>query len=196
MVLHNLKVEVSGQASDEGEEAEDGKEEELETIGVKAEDKIISLDVVTDSGDVLLGTGGASKEHGDGRTLLALKLGEAVLVDVLSGNTTEGLELAGLGGLGVEGGVTLDLLGGVREVGDLEVLRRGLVSSTGDVTEANLLGGITEGGVSLGLRRASGSSSRGSGLANSTGGEKRGVSRGGGHKGKKDASSLHLDGII
>lgn len=149
---NNLKVEVSGKAADEGEEAEDGDEEELESVGVKAEDELINLDVVTDGGDVLLGLGGASQEHGDGRALLALEVGEAVLVDVLAGDAAEGLGLAGLGGLSEEGGVVLLLLTdglGVEEDGG-----GGLVSAAGDVSELDGLGGVTEGGVSLGFRRS------------------------------------------
>ena len=147
-----LKVEVSGKGSDEGEEAEDGDEKELESVGVKAEDEIIGLDVVTDGGDVLLGLGGASQEHGDGRALLALELSEAVLVDVLAGDAAEGLGLAGLGGLSEEGGVVLLLLTdglGVEEDGG-----GGLVSAAGDVSELDGLGGLAEGGVSLGFRRS------------------------------------------
>lgn len=147
----NLKVEVSGQASNKGEKTEDGDEEKLEPVGVKAEDEVVALDVATDGGDVFLGLGGAGKEHGDGGALLALEFGEAVLVDVLSGDAAEGLGLAGLGGLGVEGGVALDLLGGVGEVGDGEVLGRGLVAAAGDISETDLLSSITEGGVSLGF---------------------------------------------
>lgn len=149
---NNLKVEVSGKATDEGEEAEDGDEEELESVGVKAEEELINLDVVTDGGDVLLGLGGATQEHGDGRALLALELGEAVLVDVLAGDAAEGLGLAGLGGLSEEGGVVLLLLTdglGVEEDGG-----GGLVSAAGDVSELDGLGGLTEGGVSLGFRRS------------------------------------------
>lgn len=149
---NSLKVEVSGKASDEGEEAEDGDEEKLESVGVKAEDELIGLDVVTDGGDVLLGLGGASQEHGDGLALLALELGEAVLVDVLAGDSAEGLGLAGLGGLGEEGGVVLLLLTdglGVEEDGG-----GGLVSAAGDVSELDGLGGLAEGGVSLGFRRS------------------------------------------
>lgn len=149
---NSLKVEVSGEGADEGEEAEDGDEEKLESVGVKAEDELIGLDVVTDGGDVLLGLGGASQEHGDGRALLALELGEAVLVDVLAGDAAEGLGLAGLGGLSEEGGVVLLLLTdglGVEEDGG-----GGLVSAAGDVSELDGLGGLTEGGVSLGFRRS------------------------------------------
>lgn len=149
---NSLKVEVSGEGADEGEEAEDGDEEKLESVGVKAEDELIGLDVVTDGGDVLLGLGGASQEHGDGRALLALKIGEAVLVDVLAGDAAEGLGLAGLGGLSEEGGVVLLLLTdglGVEEDGG-----GGLVSAAGDVSELDGLGGLTEGGVSLGFRRS------------------------------------------
>ena len=149
----HLKVEVSGQAADEGEEAKDGDEKKLESVGVKAKDEVIGLDVVTDGGDVLLGLGGASQEHGDGSTLLALKIGEAILVDVLAGDAAEGLVLAGLGGLSEEGGVVGLLLtdgGGVDEDGG-----GGLVAATGDVSEADLLSGFAEGGVSLGFRGGS-----------------------------------------
>lgn len=147
----SLKVEVSGQAADEGEEAEDSDEEELEPVGVKAEDEVVGNDVVTDSGDVLLGPGCAGQEHGDAGSLLALELGEAVVVDVLAGDAAEGLVTAGFGGLSEEGGIVGLLLtdgSGVDEDGG-----GGLVAAAGDVSELDLLGSIAERGVSLGCRR-------------------------------------------
>jgi len=147
----SLKVEVSGQAADEGEEAEDSDEEELEPVGVKAEDEVVGNDVVTDGGNVLLGLGGAGQEHGDAGTLLALELSEAVLVDVLAGDAAEGLGLAGFGGLSEEGGIVGLLLtdgSGVKEDGG-----GGLVAAAGDASELDLLGSFAERGVSLGFRR-------------------------------------------
>eukprot|EP00568_Trieres_chinensis_P007465 CAMPEP_0183291688 /NCGR_PEP_ID=MMETSP0160_2-20130417/1016_1 /TAXON_ID=2839 ORGANISM="Odontella Sinensis, Strain Grunow 1884" /NCGR_SAMPLE_ID=MMETSP0160_2 /ASSEMBLY_ACC=CAM_ASM_000250 /LENGTH=153 /DNA_ID=CAMNT_0025452523 /DNA_START=201 /DNA_END=659 /DNA_ORIENTATION=+ len=125
----HLQRDGSGEAADEGEEAKDGDEEELEPVSIEAEGELVNNDVVADGGGVNLGPGGAGEEGGhDGAPLLPLEVGEAVVERELD----VGLVLAGLGGLGVEGGVALDLKSGIGEVGDGPPLGGGLVSAAGD----------------------------------------------------------------
>lgn len=146
--LINLKIEVSRKTSDKGEDSEDGDEKKLEAIGVKSEDKVISLKIVTDGGKISLRLSRSRKESWDLCALVTLNYGKTVLVNVflVSG---EG-RLTGLGGLGVKFGITLDLK---TRIGEGERLGGGfwcLVSTSRDV---ELDSGSINGGVSLGGRR-------------------------------------------
>jgi len=75
----NLKLEVSREASNKGEESKDGDEEKLETVSIKSESEFFSGNVRTDGGGISLALGRTSQESWDGAALLALELGEAII---------------------------------------------------------------------------------------------------------------------
>ena len=144
-LILNLKLEVSRKASNQSEDTEYRDEKKLEAIGGESE-VVNSNDVITDGRGIGLALGRSGQESRDGGTLLALNLGKTVLVNELG----LGLGEAGGSSSGVEGGVTLDLKLGVREVGDRKRGRWGTVSASRDI---ELDVGQVNGGVSTGRRR-------------------------------------------
>mmetsp|Transcript_27267 Transcript_27267/g.55798 ORF Transcript_27267/g.55798 Transcript_27267/m.55798 type:complete len:200 (-) Transcript_27267:65-664(-) len=194
MFTPRLQRDGPGEASNKGEEAEDGDEEELEPVSIKAKGELVNNDVVADGRCVDLGPGRSSEEGGhDGAPLLPLEISEAIII----GEIYVGLGLASLGGLSVECGVALNLKSGIGEIGDGPPLGGGLVSAAGDAGDLELAGRVGEGRVALRSRGSSRSGSGGSGggglLSDSTSAEGSEGRGGADEAGDSDNSGrLHL----
>ena len=132
---NNLEVKVSGKTSNKSEKSENSDEKKLETISVKSKDKVVSLDIVTNEGNISPALCGSTQESGELCALVTLNNGKSILVSEFSA-VRESCGTA-LSSLSVKCRVTLDLKTSVSEIGNL-VWRRGCLVSSSGCLEADL----------------------------------------------------------
>jgi hypothetical protein len=140
--MHLIERDGTREASDDSEKSENGDEKQLETVSAESEWVNLFLNIVTDGGFISHGLGRSGQESGEGHTLLALKKGKTIIVD---GGLGLGSDTSLSGLLVVKGRSGRIVDGGV----DKDRGEDGLVATSRDVSEAELLGLFSERRVSL-----------------------------------------------